>query len=155
MFRRIRNLCLVSLILMMMGCGDDVESPDAQIRQLIAAGVEAAEARSAGDLETHLHPNFLDQKGYDRSEVVKLMRGLFLRHKSVYLFTKIGQIDLQTDTEATVEMHVAMAAQSISDVTALAGLRARLYAFELHLVKDENWRVIHARWRPANLSELE
>lgn len=102
-----------------------------------------------------MHPNYRDQRGNRRDQTVLMMRGLFLRHKNVYLFSKIGRIDLHSEIQASVYMHVAMAGSSISDIAALAGLRARLYEFELHLIKDETWRVLQARWRPAELSEIE
>ena len=48
-----------------------------------------------------------------------------------------------------------MAGQSISDISALAGLRAQLYEFELQLLKDGAWRIMQARWNPANLADVE
>ena len=151
----LRALCLLGMVLLLAACSGGTESPEEQIRQLIATGVEAAESRSANAFEDLLHPNYLDQKGNRRNQTLTLMRGMFLRHKNVYLFTKIGDIDLQSETEATVYMHVAMASQSISDVTALASLRAQLYEFELQVIKDETWRVMQARWQPAKLSDIE
>jgi hypothetical protein len=136
-------------------CAAETESPEVQIRQLIEMAVEAAESRSASRLEELMHPNYLDQRGNRRDQTVLMMRGLFFRHKNVYLFTKIGHIDIQSETQASLHMHVAMAGNSISDVSALAGLRARLYRFELHLIRDESWRVLQASWRPAELSEVE
>lgn len=144
-------LCL----LVVAGCSGEVGTPEEQIRRLIATGVEAAEARSVSTFEELMHSNYIDQRGNGRKQTLTLMRGLFLRHKSVYLFTKIGGIDLRSETEATVRLHVAMAGKSIADVSALASLRARLYEFELHVIKDDDWRVIQSRWRPANLSEIE
>ena len=154
MWQCLRLLCLTGCIVLLSACSEP-QSPEEQIRQLISDAVEAGEARSAGTLEEFMHPNFLDQNGNRRNQVVLIMRGLFLRHKSVYLFTKIGEIHLQSETEATVKMYVAMAGQSISDISALAGLRAQLYEFELQLLKDGDWRIMQARWNPANLADVE
>ena len=155
MRRCARALCLLGPVLFLAACAAEIESPEAQIRKLIETAVEAAEARSANRLEELMHPNYLDQRGKRRDQTVLTMRGLFFRHKNVYLFTKIGRIDIQSETQASVDMHVAMAGNSISDISALAGVRARLYRFKLHLIKDETWRVLQASWRSAEPSEIE
>jgi hypothetical protein len=48
-----------------------------------------------------------------------------------------------------------MAGQVISDPGLLASLRARLYRFDLQLVRQENWLLKQAGWQPAGLDELK
>jgi len=101
-------------------CSDSARSPEDEIRQFIEAGVEAGENRSADDLSELIHPDYSDQNGYNRKQLGKLLRVYFFRHKSIHLFTRIDEIELLTDNEASVRLHVAMAGTVISDVNALS-----------------------------------
>lgn len=149
-----RALCL-SAALSLVACGGDRLSPEAEVRQFVARGVEAGEARSIEAVEALLHPDYLDQKGFNRAQLLKLLRAYFFRHKNIHLFTRIDEIRWLGDGEAEVRLFVAMAGSVISDVSALPSLRARLYRFELRLLRDDRWRLQHARWEPANLADLQ
>jgi hypothetical protein len=48
-----------------------------------------------------------------------------------------------------------MAGSVISDIDAISALRARIYGFELRLVKQDEWLLQHASWKPASLVDLE
>ena len=151
---RWRALCL-SALLALGACSDDRRSPEAEVRQFVARGVEAGEARSVDAIEALLHPDYLDQRGYDRAKLLNLLRAYFFRHKNVHLFTRIDEIRLLGDGEAEVHLFVAMAGSAISDLGALPSLRARLYRFELRLLRADSWRLQHARWESASLADLQ
>ena len=149
-----RALCL-SAALALGACGDNRLSPEAEIRRFVDSGVEAGEARSVDAIEALLHPDYLDQKGYNRGQLLKLLRAYFFRHKNIHLFTRVDEIRLLGEDEAEVRLFVAMAGNVISDVSALPSLRARLYRFELRLLHDDRWRLQHARWESARLADLQ
>ncbi len=151
---RWRALCL-SALLALCACSDERLSPEAEVRQFVAHGVEAGEARSVDAVEALLHPDYLDQKGYNREQLLKLLRAYFFRHKNIHLFTRVDEVRLLGGGEAEVRLFVAMAGSVISDISALPSLRARLYRFELRLVRDDRWRLQHARWEPASLADLQ
>jgi hypothetical protein len=146
---------LILTVLLMQACSDST-SPEDEILQLIEAGVQAGEDRSADDLSELIHPDYSDQNGYNQIQLGKLLRAYFFRHKNIHLFTRIDEVELLTDSEASVSLHVAMAGTVISDVTSLSGLSARIYRFELQLSKREDeWLVRHASWASASLADLE
>ncbi len=151
---RWRVLCLAAA-LALGACSDDRRSPEAEVRDFVARGVDAGEARSIDAIDALLHPEYLDQQGYNRAQLLKLLRAYFFRHENIHLFTRIDEIRLLGDDEAEVRLFVAMAGKVISDITALPALRARLYRFELRLLRDDEWRLQHARWEPANLGDLQ
>ena len=153
--RATRLLCALGLAAVLAACSGGDPSPEEQIRQFIDAGVDAAENRSVDGVGERLHPNYLDQKGYNKKQLLTVLRGLFFRHKEIYLFTRVGDIELLSDREAIVKLHVAMAGSAISDINALASLRAQLYEFELHLIKGDEWQAQHAKWRRASLADFE
>ena len=140
---------------LLLGCSGGTNSPEDEIRNFIAAAVEAAESRSSADLTQMIHDSYLDQRGYNKQQVRSLLRVYFLRHKNIHLFTRIGAIELLGDNQATARLHVAMAGSVINDIDAVSALRARIYGFELRLVKQDEWLLQHASWKPASLVDLE
>lgn len=140
---------------LLLGCSGGTNSPEDEIRNFIVGAVEAAERRSSADLTQMIHDSYLDQSGYNKQQVRSLLRVYFLRHKNIHLFTRIGEIELLGDNQATARLHVAMAGSVISDIDAVSALRARIYGFELRLVKQDEWLLQHASWKPASLVDLE
>ena len=149
-----KKLILFSLLLLLSACSSEQTTPEQAIRDLIARGVEAGESRDTGALIDLTDKNYLDQNGYNRSQLEKLLRLQFLRNKNIFLFSKINSIEFEAEDRALVSLHLAMAGSAISDAGALAGLRARVYRFELLLVKDEEWRVIKANWHAAVAGDM-
>jgi hypothetical protein len=150
-----RVLCLVWVFILILSCSDNAVSPQHEIRAYINSGVDAAESRDTDALAELMHGDYSDQKGYNKKQLTGLLRGYFFRHKNIHLFTKIDAIELLAENEAIVRMHVAMAGSAISDVDALSSLRARIYRFELQLVKQYEWLLRHALWGPASIGDFE
>lgn len=153
--RKGRLLQVLAVTLLLCSCADSDISPEDEIRQYIELGVEAAEQRSVDDLDELLHPDYRDRKGYNRQQLGKLLQAYFFRHRDIHLFTRIDEIQLLAENQAEVRLHVAMAGSVISDVTALRGLRARIYRFELQLEKQDRWLLRHASWSPASIADLQ
>ncbi len=147
--------CLVWAVTLIQACSDNAESPEKEIRRFIDAGISAAENRSIDELGNLMHENYLDQKGYSKKQLGSLLRAYFLRHKNIHLLTKIDSIEILADNQAAVRMHVAMAGSVISDVVALSALRARIYRFELQLVKQDDWLLRHAVWAQASIGDFQ
>ena len=141
-------------VAVLLGACSEAESPEAEIREFIAGAVEAAETRKSSDLASMIHAGYQDEKGYNKKQLGSLLRAYFFRHKNIHLFSKIDDIELLADNRAQVRMHVAMAGSVIADVDALSALRARIYAFELTLEKQDEWLLRHASWKPASVADL-
>ena len=155
MIKYVQRLIWSLIIILLSACSNDKLSPEDQIRQYIKTGVEAAEARNSGDLVELVHADYLDAKGYSRNQLEKIAKLYFFRHKNIHLFTRINEIDFLAPDEAQVSMHVAMAGTIIADVSVLSSLRARIYKFELSLVKTDEWLLQQARWEPAAIGDME
>ena len=146
---------LLASLLLLQACSGTEDSPEAQVRAFVDAGVEAGEARSTSDIRELLHRDYADQRGNNAEQLTKLLRAYFFRHKNIHLFSRIDTIEILDDNRASVVLHVAMAGTVISDVEALAGLRAEVYRFELQLEREETWQLRHASWAPASLAVFE
>jgi len=149
-----RLLLPVALAVMLQACSGS-DSPEEAVRALVASAADAAERRSAGDLLDLIHDDYRDQKGYGKKQTARLLRAYFFRHKNIHLLTRIEEIEWLGDEQAVVKLHVAMAGSVISDIDALASLRARIYRFDLNLVRQGEWQVQHASWEPASLLDMQ
>lgn len=149
-----RVIFLLWVAVLLAACSH-ADSPEAEIREFIAGAVEAAEARKTSDLVSMIHSGYRDEKGYNKKQLGSLLKAYFFRHRNIHLFSKIDAIELLADNQAQVRMHVAMAGSVIADIDALSALRARIYAFELTLVKQDEWLLRHAKWRPASIADLQ
>jgi len=149
-----RKILLCLMLLLIQACSDD-SSPEDQIRRFVDSGVQAAEARSVDDLSELLHANFVDQQGHNDKQLARLLRAYFFRHKNIHLFSRIDNIEILSASQASVSLYVAMASTVISDVSALSSLSARIYRFELQLIKQDDWLLRHASWEPASIGAFE
>ena len=155
MIKKAFSLVFLCLSLFIMSCSDKEISPEDEIKQYIETGVEAAENRSSSDVADMIQDNYRDHRNLDKPQIKKMLRAYFFMHKNIYLFTKNLEINLHSDKEASVSLHVAMAGSVIADVSVLSSLRARVYKFELELVKQDKWLLQSAKWHPAGLSDMQ
>lgn len=143
------------MTLLLNACTNERLSREDEIELMIATAIEAAEDRSSSELSELVDEAYLDQKGFNKIQLIKLVRLYFFRHKNIYLLSKLGTIDFPAENEATVTLHVAMAASAISNITALTSLRASMHRFDLELIKQESWLLRSATWRPASIGDMQ
>ncbi|MCK4709347.1 MAG: hypothetical protein KAU21_12075 [Gammaproteobacteria bacterium] len=148
-------LFFVCVTFFVSSCSDRELSREDEIRQYIERGVEVAEDRSSSDLADLIDESYRDHKGLGKQQVKKMLRAYFFMHKNIYLFTKIRDIKFLSDNEASVTLHVAMAGSVIADASVLSSLRARLYKFELQLIKQDEWLLQQAKWQPASMHDMQ
>ena len=150
----VRLLLPLALAAMLQACSGE-DSPEQALRALIDSAEDAAERRSAGDLLELIHDDYRDRKGYDKKQVAGLLRAYFFQNRNIHLLTRIDAIEWLGDEQAVVRLHVAMAGSAISDIDALASLRARIYRFEVNLVRNGEWQIQQASWEAASLLDLQ
>lgn len=131
------------------------DSPEAQVRALLARGVTAAEKKESGVLRQLISEKYSDSQGQDKKAVEAMLRFYFLRHQSIHLFTRIRQISFPQQDLAQADVMVAMAGQQISDAEELERLRADLHRFEITLARENGeWKVMRAEWRRAEFADF-
>ena len=155
MNNRILIFLFVSLTFIVSSCSDQKLSREDDIRQFIEQGIEAAENRSSSDLTALIDDSYRDRRGLSKQQIKKLLLVYFLRHKNIHLFSKIRDISFHSDNEATVILHVAMAGSVIADASVLSNLRARMYKFELQLIKQDEWMLQQAKWHQVGIQDMQ
>lgn len=117
--------------------------PDAELRALVAAAEEAAEARDTGFFRALVASSYADRGGRDRDDLINLVRGHFLVNRDLEVLNRIEEIRPETDTVAEVVLQAALIRRGGLAVD------GGLYRIELELVKaDGEWQLIGADWNP-------
>ena len=135
-------LLILALPIVLTGCAEP-SPPEAEIRALIANAETAAEARDLGDIRPLIAETYTDRRGYDKSELERLLRLLFIRYQSVHLQVYIETIEFKQPDIANAIVLVGMAdtAGALPDVD--------LYQFDVRLNRndDDEWQLVEADWR--------
>jgi hypothetical protein len=137
-----------------LACGERTP-PEEQVRAVLAALEQSAQARDAGEMKEHISEDYSDDRGNDKRAVAQLVAFHLLRNQSVYLLTRVTSVEIGDPGRARAEVLVAMAGTPIEGPEALLALRADLYRFDLGFaLEDGDWRVRSADWRPASVDDF-
>ena len=121
-------------------------TPEAQVRAVIAAGEQAAEARDLSGLLEHVSAAFLDEHGGSRDDLKQTLRGYFVAHQSIALLTRIDSVEFPYRDLARVRVTVGTLGREAAEATAFE-LAADVNEIVLELkLEDDEWRVVRAAW---------
>lgn len=135
--------------MLLVACSAGV-TPEQEIRALLLEAEIAAEERDVGDFSRLISPQYGDQYGHDKDELLRLLRLQMIRNQVIYLWLQIAEINVISDASAEATVRVAMAGGPLHSFEDLARLGAELYRFELELVKESGkWRIARAAWDHA------
>jgi len=133
------------LVAALAGCGRE-ESPETQVRSVVAAGEAAAEARDVGGVLELVSPAFRDEHGGGPDELKQSLRGYFVMHPSVHLLTRVESVEFPYRDYARVQLKVGMLGRETADAASLE-LTADVKEIVLELqLEDDEWRVVRAAW---------
>lgn len=133
-------------MLALAACGGEPATPEAEIRALVERAAGAAGEADIGAVADALHPDYRDMRGNDRAAIVRLLRLQLLRGGRVVVLPDIDRVEVHGSDAARVRMTVRFAGADLRRLALDGGARR----VELDLVRDEEWRVISARWARPN-----
>ncbi len=138
------------------GCGASAPaSPAEQLRAAISKAESAVESREISVLKELVAAQYADTRGQDRRAVITLVQGYLLRHRSIYLFTKVDSLEVPDPDRAYATLLVAMAGRRIESVEELWDVRADLLRLDLEWTHSGGkWAVVRADWRRALVEDF-
>jgi hypothetical protein len=132
-----------------LAAGCEVGDPEAEIRALLAAAEQAAEARDVAFFGGALGAGYRDTRGNDRDELLRALRGYFIANQRVEIVSRVDEIELIGEDAARAVVHAGMLGRP-TGAAILDGVDADLHRFELELVHDGgDWQIIGADVRRA------
>ena len=134
------------LYAMLAACGSE-PSPEDQIRAVVTAAEEGAEARDLSDVMALVSDRYTDLQGQDKAAVREVMGGYFLINQSIHLLTNVEDVKFPANDMASARVTVAMLGRQ-DDTAGDWSLAAEVYEFDLRFLReDEAWRLQSATWR--------
>ena len=137
------GLLVCLLLAALAACGKPPTAPEEALRNWVANGVEAVEAKERRRLVGMISPAYADARGNDRAAIDYTLRAYFKRMNNVQLITSIEDIQVIGDSAAEVVIKVGMAGTR----GGVLGFSADAYRFAFELERDgDDWLLIAARW---------
>jgi hypothetical protein len=141
-----------ALIVSLLGsCGAPAASPEAEVREALAALEAAAEAGDASAFSELVSAAYEDPYGHDREKLRAFVAFHVMRSgrgREVVVRVREIHIEPSEPTRAVVTLSLGLMGSG-------ARLAADVYAVDMDLVReDEAWRVAWAQWRSAPASDL-
>jgi len=148
-----RLLSLLAVLGLLSGCGGSQDTPEDRVRDLIARGEQAAEARSLDYFKDTLSDDYTDAKGNTRKELLRLLTGYYLRNQSIHLWIRVTDVRVLDAGLAEATFYASMAGSPGDGLEQLLSLRADIYRFDL-MIDLNNEQILSAEWRRARGEEL-
>jgi hypothetical protein len=136
------------LVLCLAACGPG-ETPESQVRAVVARGEKAAEARDLSGLMDLVSPKYQDGQGAGREDLKQYLRGYLVTHQSVHLLVKVDSVEFPYKDMAKVAVTLGTLGREAANST--FDLAGDVYDVDLELQLDDgDWRVTRARWHSAS-----
>lgn len=146
LFLRVPAGVLVAAAMILGGCGHE-DTPDAQVRAVIAAGEAAAEARDLSGILEHVSADFRGDSDGGPDELRQVLRGYLVMHQSVHLLTRVDSVEFPYRDYARVRLTVGTLGRESAGATAF-DLAADVHDVVLELrLEDDAWKVVRAEWQ--------
>lgn len=135
----------IGAVVAMSGCGAS-DSPETQVRKIVAGMEAAAENRSTSDMLELVSDHYQDEYGGGKQDASQYLRGYFIANQSIHLLTRINSIEFPIPEEAGVKVSVGMLGRE-AEVAGSWNLAADLYDFDVTLKREDgDWKVAYAKW---------
>ncbi len=136
------------LALCLAACGPG-ETPESQVRAVVARGAEAAEARDLSGLMDLVSPRYQDGQGAGREDLKQYLRGYLVTHQSIHLVVKVASVEFPYKDMAKVSVTLGTLGRDAAAST--FDLAGDVYDVDLELQLDDgDWRVTRARWHSTS-----
>lgn len=141
-------------LLLLAACGSPTP-PEQRVRDFVATLETQAENREYTELLDHIASDYLDSRGNDKLKVAAILRGFYLRNKSVHLLVRIGNISFPAEDRASVTLHVGMARSAMSDEDTASLPRTNLHRIDMELVADgDSYEIVQTEWQRASAGDF-
>ena len=132
-----KYLSFLILFLLLSSCSSDpVLSKEQILRNSINEIETRFEARRLGDIVEYVSEDYKDENGRKLADVKRVIQLQLMRHKKLFIISKIGDIQWQGDEKAIVQITAAMTGQEVEDIGILPSIRADIVNFTVEFVKQ-------------------
>ncbi len=151
-----KYLAYLLFFILLFACSSDPELSKHQI--LINSIIEIEnrfEARKLGEIVEYVSEDYSDENGRKIKDVKRVIQLQLMRHKKLFIISKIGDIEWQGDDKAIVQITAAMTGQDVKDIGILPKIRADMVKFTVEFIKQDDIFIVQAAtWTWAEPSDF-
>ena len=143
-------------ILMLVNCSSEKElTKDQLLFQSIIEIESRFEERKLSRIAEYVSENYKDNKGRTLKDIKRAIQLQIMRHKSLYVFSSIKDVQWNDDNNAKVIIAAAMGGKPIKSASILTSVRADMIKFTVDFsLEDEVYKVKAATWTWADPSDF-
>jgi hypothetical protein len=139
---------LILISIFVGGCSDTPLSPEEQLRNILGEAETHLEARDLSSVMAYVDSGYQDKSGRDIRALKAMMLGYFMRHKSIYILSKIDEIVVHSEHEAGIVLFAGLAGAPQEQEMPLSQWRGDLLRLQLQFKRrDDDWLLQTAEWR--------
>ena len=156
MIKLIQILIFIVCTLLLVSCSSEKElTKDQLLFQSIAEIESRFEKRNLGLIVEYVSESYKDESGRTLKDIKRSIQIQLMRHKSLYVFSSIGDVQWIDDNNAKVEIAAAMGGKPMESASILTSVRADMIKFNVDFVlEDEVYKVKAATWTWAVPSDF-
>jgi hypothetical protein len=142
--------------LMLVSCSSEKElTKDQLLKQSISEIENRFEQRKLGLIVEYVSESYADETGRTLKDIKRSIQLQIMRHKSLYVFSTIKDVQWIDDNNAKVEIAAAMGGKPIESASILTSVRADMIKFYVDFVlEDKVYKVKAATWSWAVPSDF-
>lgn len=146
---------LIITILIITAACSDPPPPEQRVRDFIAELERLAEEREFTELVGYIANDYIDTRGNDKLKAAGILRGFYLRNKSVHLFVRIDEIRIPEPGFAAATVYVAMSRRPLLESEASQLPSTSMHKVDLELVAEgDSYRILQAEWQRARGADV-
>lgn len=146
---------LALLLVLLLAACEEPTPPEQRVRNFIDEIETLAEEREYTELLDRIAGDYLDSRGNDKLKVAAILRGFYLRNKSVHLLVRIGDIHFPAEGHASVTLYVGMARRPITAEEEAGMPRTNLHRVDIELAEDgDSYEVVQTEWQRARAGDF-
>jgi hypothetical protein len=126
------------------------DSPEAQVRAVIDAAEQAAEARDVSAAMRLVADDYADSRGFDREALRRFVHGYFVLNQSIRLLVRVEDVQFPADELAQARVTIGTLGtrgEEAEDWSVVVDL----HEFDVELVRDgREWLLRRAEWSTSH-----
>ena len=138
---------IILMLLLLTSCSQTKEdSPEQQIRQVLANIEQGIEDRSLSAVMDNIDDNYNDHQGRTKKDLKRYLQLQILRNQNITIFSKIRSLEVNQQL-ASIELSAASAARGVDLNIETNRLKADSHRASIVLTEtNDGWKVTSSSW---------
>ena len=145
---------LLSLFLFFTSSCSNSDTPESVATDFINRCESIFEKRQLRNVKNLISERYQDPQGRSKEDISAIAAGYVFRNRNIHILSRLTSA-VKNDDRIEMTILAAIAAMPINDASALPGLNADMYWFDVSLVEEKReWLVLKVSWRQAMLDDF-